>query len=81
MDETLSPQQCRAARGLVGMSQEELRKTAKITIKTLSDFESGKTTPYTDTLKKLREALEGAGVSFVDPNGMGAGVRLRDREE
>lgn len=81
MENALTPQQCRAARGLIGMSQEELRQTAKVTIKTLSDFEAGKTTPYVTTLEKLRNALETAGVSFVDPNGMGPGVRLRERRK
>lgn len=74
-----SPQQCKAARSLLGLHQEELCKLADVTIKTLSDFESGKTSPYTSTLDKLRDALEKAGVVFVDPNGLGPGVRLKER--
>ncbi len=64
---------------MLGLHQEELCKLADVTIKTLSDFESGKTSPYTSTLDKLRDALEKAGVVFVDPNGLGPGVRLKER--
>ena len=80
MSDEFSPQQCRAARSLLGLHQEELCKLAKVTIKTLSDFESGKTKPYARTLDAIKEALEKAGVVFVDPNGLGAGVRLRDKQ-
>ena len=40
-----------------------------------------KTKPYASTLDKLRDALETAGVHFVDPNGLGPGVRLREPGE
>ena len=75
---TITAEQCRAGRSLLGMKQEELCSTADVTHKTLSDFESGKTTPYASTLNKLRSALESSGVVFVDPNGLGPGVRLKD---
>lgn len=78
---TISAQQCRAARGILGWSQSELCEAADVTRKTLSDFEAGKTTPYKDTVGRIRDALESAGVVFVDPNGMGAGVRLREPGE
>ena len=48
------------------------------TIKTLSDFEGGKTKPYASTLDKLRDALEGAGVEFIDADNGGPGVRLKE---
>lgn len=87
MESTLSAQQCRAARGLLGWSQGDLltatkgKNKAAISIKTLSDFEAGKTSPYASTLATIREALESAGVSFVEPNGMGAGVRMQEPGE
>ena len=40
-----------------------------------------KTKPYASTLEKIRDALEAAGVVFVDPNGLGPGVRLREPGE
>lgn len=77
----MTPEQCRAARAMLGWSQMDLCEAAGISHKPLVDFEKGKTTPYASTLEKLRKALETAGVSFVEPNGMGAGVRMREPGE
>ncbi|MER8556513.1 helix-turn-helix domain-containing protein [Mesorhizobium sp. M1217] len=74
---SLTPAQCRAARGLVDWSQAQLADAAKVATKTLADFERGKRTPYDRTLEDVRAALEVAGVIFVDENGEGPGVRLR----
>jgi transcriptional regulator with XRE-family HTH domain len=79
MVETITPEQCRAARGLLGLTQEQLCEKAGITHKPLVDYEKGKTKPYPRTLKALRHALEKAGVVFVDPNGDGPGVRLKGK--
>ena len=77
-DEILTPEQCRAARALVDMSQQELCERAGISQKPLVDFERGKTSPYPRTLDSLRRALEKTGVEFIDEkNGGGAGVRLK----
>lgn len=81
MSDDLSSAQCRAARSLVGMNQNDLCAAAGITIKTLSDFEAGKTKPYARTLDALRAAMEAAGVVFIPENGGGAGVRLREPGE
>jgi len=40
-----------------------------------------KAKPYARTLDKLRDALEAAGVVFVDSNGHGPGVRFREPGE
>ncbi|MER8838472.1 helix-turn-helix domain-containing protein [Mesorhizobium sp. M0913] len=74
---SLTPAQCRAARGLVDWSQAQLADAAKVATKTLADFERGKRTPYDRTLEDVRAALEAAGVIFVNENGEGPGVRLR----
>lgn len=76
----LTPEQCRAARGLINWSQNDLEKKSKIAKKTIADFELGNTTPYSRTTEALRRALEGAGVIFIDSNGDGPGVRLRKRK-
>jgi transcriptional regulator with XRE-family HTH domain len=73
----MSPEQCRAARALLGLSQKELQESADVTGKTLSDFESGKTKPYAQTLGRIEEALEAAGVEFIPENGGGPGVRIK----
>lgn len=77
---TVSPEQCRAARSLLGMKQDDLCRSANVTSKTLSDFERGETTPYASTLEKLQKALEDAGVMFIEDGANsakgGPGVRL-----
>ena len=73
----ISPQQSRAARGLLGWSQSKLCEAAKVGRATLTNFEAEKSTPYERTLRDVRIAFELAGVIFIDENGEGPGVRLR----
>jgi transcriptional regulator with XRE-family HTH domain len=73
----LSPPQCRAARALLGWSQDDLEDASEVAKKTIADFERGARSPYTRTLADLRRALEAAGIEFIAENGGGAGVRLR----
>ena len=75
----LTPAQCRAARGLVSWSQTQLAEAANVSRQTVVDFERGARTPYPNNLAAIRAALEAAGVVFVEPNGLGPGVRLRER--
>jgi transcriptional regulator with XRE-family HTH domain len=74
---TITPSQCRAARGLIGWSQDQLVEASGVTRATIANFELGKRAPYERTLDELRAALESAGVEFIAENGGGAGVRLR----
>jgi transcriptional regulator with XRE-family HTH domain len=74
---SISPAQCRAARGLLGWSQSDLSRMSKTATKTVADFERGARAPYPRTLEDVRGALEKAGVQFIDENGGGPGVRLR----
>jgi transcriptional regulator with XRE-family HTH domain len=69
--------QCRAARGLIGWSQDQLAAASKVAKATIANFELGKRSPYDRTLDDLVGALEGAGVEFIAENGGGPGVRLR----
>ena len=71
--------QCRAARALIGWSQEQLAATSKVAKATIANFELGKRLPYDRTLDDLVAALEGAGIRFIAENGDGLGVRLRRR--
>jgi transcriptional regulator with XRE-family HTH domain len=73
----MSPAQCRAARALVGWSQDQLAAASGVAKATIANFEAGKREPYARTLADLATALEAAGVVFVAENGGGAGVRLR----
>lgn len=73
----ISPAQCRAARALIGWSQDHLATTASVSKATIANFEAGRRAPYVRTLADLCAALEAAGVEFIVENGGGAGVRLR----
>jgi predicted transcriptional regulator len=73
--------QCRAARGLVGWSQQELAKNAGVGTVAIHQLESGTSQPRRATLDVVKRALEAAGVEFIDENGGGPGVRLRKASE
>ena len=75
---SLSPAQSRAARGLLDWSQTELAKKSNLSESTLRDFEKGRRTPTINNITAIRTALELGGVIFVDANGEGPGVRLRN---
>ncbi len=72
----ISAEQCRAARALLNWSQQELADRAGVGIVTLRQLEAGVNEPRRATLEVVKRALESAGVSFIDENGAGAGVRL-----
>ena len=74
---TISSEQCRAARGLLGWSQADLSRASKTATKTIADFERGAREPYARTLDDIRGAFERAGVEFIPENGGGPGLRLR----
>jgi predicted transcriptional regulator len=73
--------QCRAARGLIGWSQQELAKNAGVGTVAVHQLESGTSQPRRATLDVIRRAFEKAGVMFIEENGGGAGVRLRKPSE
>ncbi|WP_372353017.1 helix-turn-helix domain-containing protein [Pararhizobium sp. BT-229] len=60
-------------------SQGKLSEVAGVARATIAEFEGGKRTPIANNLTAIRTALEAAGVIFIDANGNGPGVRLRDR--
>ena len=75
---SLTREQCRAARALLDWRQPDLAAASGITSQTIVRFERGQRMPHVGTLAALREALEAAGVEFLDPNGSGPGARLRN---
>ena len=76
----VTPAQCRAARGLLDWSQQDLARQAGVGIVTVRQVEAGATEPRRATLVVVKQAFERAGVEFIDENGGGAGVRLRKRQ-
>lgn len=74
---SLTPHQVRAARALLGWSQEQLATHTTITRRTIALIEEGKSAQYRRTDDRLRQVFEAAGVGFQnDGNGM-IGVTLK----
>lgn len=75
----MTPQQCRAARGWLELSQGELAEAAGVSLSTVRDFEKGRRTPIGSTLNAMRTTLEAQGIAFTD-NGITAGpAKQQDR--
>mgnify|MGYP002132756706 FL=1 len=71
---TITLHQCRAARALVDYSQTKLALKSGVAMRTIVNFESGRTRrPVKANLRFLQMALEAAGVEFLDQEG----VRLK----
>jgi transcriptional regulator with XRE-family HTH domain len=74
----VSVEQLRAARGLLGWSQTELASRASLSLPTVKRLEGGFGPKVSDEARvRLREAIEAAGIEFIEENGGGAGVRFR----
>jgi ribosome-binding protein aMBF1 (putative translation factor) len=80
---TVSIRQVKAARALLGWSQEQLAAAAEVSTPTIKRLEAqdGPMGGRSETGAKIRAALEVAGVEFIDENGGGPGVRLRKQEQ
>jgi transcriptional regulator with XRE-family HTH domain len=70
----MTPDQSRAARGLLDWSQAELAARSNLSESTIRDFEKGRRVPSINNLAAIRRALEVGGVEFIDGNQ--PGVRL-----
>ncbi len=76
----ITPEQCKAARALLGWNQDTLASNARVAKQTLADFERGARQPYERTLRDIIAALEEAGIEFIDAeNEKGEGVRLNKK--
>jgi transcriptional regulator with XRE-family HTH domain len=71
--------QSKMARAAVGWGVRELAKASSVSPDTISRLERGEEI-MPRTVSAIRTALENAGVIFIDQNGAGPGVRLRDRQ-
>lgn len=69
--------QVKAARALVGMTQDELATRAGLSTQTIKRMEAmGTARSSAGNVEAVQRALEAAGVQFIPENGGGAGVRL-----
>lgn len=68
----MKPQQCRAARALIGLSRPELGLVARVGKNTIQAFEAGRHRASRTTIKKLRAAFASFSVRFTeDEQGIG----------
>ena len=78
---TITSDQCRAARGLLNWTQEELATNARVARATVAEFESNMRRPMKNNLLAIEDAMFAAGVEFIAENGTdGVGVRYRERK-
>jgi hypothetical protein len=73
---SITPEQCIAARDLLGWSKSMLAAKSRLVSTTVAGLEKGQM-PAEQSLLKIRAALRAAGVIFTPENGDGPGVKLR----
>jgi DNA-binding XRE family transcriptional regulator len=72
----VSSRQIRAARALLGWTQQTLADRALVAINTIRAIEANRPYPKPETTTSVRRALEKAGIMFLADGTMGEGVRL-----
>ena len=74
----ISSSQIRAARVLLGWTQQELAEAAEVSLNAVARLEQEKGDARMGTLTKIVQALERGGVEFLpSADGKGPGVRLK----
>jgi transcriptional regulator with XRE-family HTH domain len=75
----LTSAQLRAARALIRWSAEDLARHCAVSVTTIRRAELTRTATSLTRVNDyvIRQALESAGVEFIDENGGGPGVRLK----
>ena len=75
----VSIRQIKAARSLLGWSQEDLADQSAISLPTIKRLEAGDGSlgGRKETIEAIHSALSKGGVVFIPENGGGAGVRLK----
>jgi transcriptional regulator with XRE-family HTH domain len=78
----LSSAQIRAARALLRWRAEDLARNSKVGVATIrrAELRERETSLTAPNDRAIRVALESAGVEFIDANGGGPGVRLRENK-
>jgi len=72
----ITARQIRAARALLGWSQQALADRAIISLNALNRLERGEVDPRMSTVMAVHKALTSAGVEFLAAGEKGEGVRL-----
>ena len=75
-------EQLRAARALLGWSQSELAARAGLSLPTVKRLEAGFGPRVSNEARgKMQQAIEAAGIVFIDENGGGLGVRFKTKRK
>lgn len=72
----ITPRQIRAARALLGWSQQQLADKAIVSLNAVTRLERGVVDPRLSTITAVEKALTKAGIEFIDAGEKGEGVRL-----
>lgn len=75
----MSPEQCRAARAWLDLSQDDLAELALVSLSTVRDFEKGRRKPIPNNLEAIKRAMETKGIVFQEAkNGDPLGIFWTD---
>jgi transcriptional regulator with XRE-family HTH domain len=66
----ISAAQCRAARALIGWSQDQLASSSGVSKATIANFETSLRLPQGRTLQEIKTALERVGIEFIGQEGV-----------
>ncbi len=70
MPQIISIEQLRAARGLLGWTQAKLAQMSKLSVPAIARLERSEVDPRVNTLERLQNCFEAAGVEFTDNSGV-----------
>lgn len=73
----ITPRQIKAARALLGWSQQELADRAVVSLNALTRLERGQVDTRVSTLRAVESALSKGGIELIAAEEKGEGVRLR----
>jgi len=74
---TLEPGQCRAARGFLDWTQDELAERSGLSRSTIRDFEKGRHELQPGSERLIVQTLEDAGIGLIPAGERGPGVYMR----
>jgi predicted transcriptional regulator len=73
----ITSRQIRAARALLGWSQQQLADKAIVSLNAVARLENGVVDSRISTVQAIQKALVKAGIEFLDADQKGEGVRLK----
>lgn len=74
----ITARQIRAARALLGWSQQQLADKAIVSLDALARLEKGSVDSRVSTVAAVQKALTNAGIEFLSADQRGEGVRFRE---